>query len=159
MKSVKRSRYRTDKNSKKFWTSAVTLTLNIAIQSFHKTIWLIMMYHQTKFGCKRLCSSEVSLVGAATSIIFVATNTCLLWQNTSFVTTKIYLLQQTFCHKQATKVMSWQAYFCHNKHTFCCNKHNFVGAKDTTKLILVAAPVNDREDAAEWETAIFWLYS
>ena len=31
---------------------------NRAIQSFHKTIHLVMMYHQTKFSCKRISSSE-----------------------------------------------------------------------------------------------------
>ena len=30
---------------------------NRAIQSFHKTIHLMMMCHQTKFSCKRICSS------------------------------------------------------------------------------------------------------
>ena len=39
--------YRTDKCSIKFWTFAVTFILNTAIQSFHKTYWFIMMYHQT----------------------------------------------------------------------------------------------------------------
>ena len=31
---------------------------NRAIQSFHKTIQLIMMCHQTKFSCKRISSSD-----------------------------------------------------------------------------------------------------
>ena len=57
-----------------------------------------------------------SLAGAATSIIFVATKV-LLWQMTNmFVMTK-----HVFCRR-----------VCHNK--------SFV----TTKMILVAAPTNDR---------------
>ena len=40
-----------------FWTNTdiltfcVTLTLNTATKYFHKTLWLTMVYHQTKFGC------------------------------------------------------------------------------------------------------------
>ena len=29
-----------------------------AIQSFHKTLWLMVIYSKTKFGCKRIFSSE-----------------------------------------------------------------------------------------------------
>ena len=43
-----------------FETLAVTLTLNTAIKSFHKTLWLIKMHHQTKFGSKMISSSENS---------------------------------------------------------------------------------------------------
>ena len=31
---------------------------NTAIQSFHETIHLMMMYHHTKFSCKRISSSD-----------------------------------------------------------------------------------------------------
>ena len=37
---------------------AVTLTLNTAIQFLQKTLWLMIMYHQAKFGSKRISSSE-----------------------------------------------------------------------------------------------------
>ena len=37
---------------------AVTLTLKAVIQFFHRTLWLMMMYHQTKFGCQGINSSE-----------------------------------------------------------------------------------------------------
>ena len=37
---------RTDKQSVTFQPSAVTLTLNTTIQSLHKTLWLMMTYHQ-----------------------------------------------------------------------------------------------------------------
>ena len=42
----------------KFWTFAVSLTLNTAIQYFHWTLWLTMICHHTEFGCKRIISSE-----------------------------------------------------------------------------------------------------
>ena len=52
-------RYPQDKHSLTFWTLAVTLTLNTGIQFSHKTLWLTMMYHQTKLGCQRISSSEI----------------------------------------------------------------------------------------------------
>ena len=42
----------------KILTLAVTLTLKTTINSFDKTLRLIMLYHQTKFGCKAISSSE-----------------------------------------------------------------------------------------------------
>ena len=39
-------------------TFAVSLTLNTAIQVFHRTLWLMMLYYQTKFGCKPTNSLE-----------------------------------------------------------------------------------------------------
>ena len=53
-----------DEHSLKFWTFSVdhfALAYNRAIQSFHKTIQLMMMCHQTKFSCKRIRSSEDTL--------------------------------------------------------------------------------------------------
>ena len=41
-----------------FWHFAVTLTLNTATQFLHKTLWPIILYYQTKFGSKRISSSE-----------------------------------------------------------------------------------------------------
>ena len=41
-----------------FLTFAVTLTLNVVIQFFHRTLWLMMLYYQTKFGCKSTSSVE-----------------------------------------------------------------------------------------------------
>ena len=35
-----------------FWSFAVTLALNTANQFLHKTLWLMMTYHETKSGCK-----------------------------------------------------------------------------------------------------------
>ena len=51
-------RYRTDKHSIKIWTSALTLTLNTAIQHFHETLQLRMMCHQIEFDSKRISSSD-----------------------------------------------------------------------------------------------------
>ena len=34
------------------------LTLNTVIQFFHRTLWLMMLYYQTKFGCKPTSSLE-----------------------------------------------------------------------------------------------------
>ena len=41
-----------------FWTFAATLTFNTVIFFSHKTLWLMMMYHQAKLGCQRICRSE-----------------------------------------------------------------------------------------------------
>ena len=68
---------------------------------------------------------------------------------------------QKFCHDKnmfvMTKVLLQQAYFCRDKSCVlsrqtrvCCDKHVFVVTKlllfVTTKIILVAAPANDRGD-------------
>ena len=47
-----------DKHLMQFWTSAVNMTLKAAKQSFHKKLQFMMMYHETKFGCKRIGSSQ-----------------------------------------------------------------------------------------------------
>ena len=39
-------------------TFTVTLTLNAIIQYFHKTLWLMMKYHNIMFGCQGINSSE-----------------------------------------------------------------------------------------------------
>ena len=36
----------------------MTLTLNVVIHFFHRTLWLLMMYHQTKIGCHGINSSD-----------------------------------------------------------------------------------------------------
>ena len=54
---------------------------------------------------------------------------CLSWQNTSFVMTKVLLPQQNFC---CNKII-----FVATKHI--CSDKTFI----TTKMILVAAPTND----------------
>ena len=47
-----------DKQSLTFRNFAVTLTLNTIIQFLHKTLWLMIMYHQNKFYSKRISNSE-----------------------------------------------------------------------------------------------------
>ena len=37
---------------------AVTLTLNAVIPFFNRTLWLMILYYKTKFGCKLTCSLE-----------------------------------------------------------------------------------------------------
>ena len=58
--------------------------------------------------------------------VFAATNTCLLRQNTSFVATKLCLSRQKYVH-------AFFIFLSGNKHTFVA-----------TKMILIAAPANDR---------------
>ena len=50
-------KYRIIKDSMKFWTFTLSLTLTTAIQSLHKILQLMMMYHLIQFGCKRISSS------------------------------------------------------------------------------------------------------
>ena len=76
----------------------------------------VLQVKQTSLTEYDQTSLPVSLVGTATSIIFVMTNTWLLRQNTSFVATNI-------CHGKhnlswQTKVSSRQAYFCPDKTNF-----------------------------------------
>ena len=51
-------KYNLDKHSLTYWTFAVTLTLNVVIQFFHRTLQLLMLYYQTKRGCKWASSLE-----------------------------------------------------------------------------------------------------
>ena len=41
---------------------SVTLTLNTTIQLLNTTLWLAIMYYQTKFGSKRISSSKDTVV-------------------------------------------------------------------------------------------------
>ena len=49
-------RYWSDKDNWNFTT--VTVTLSTAIQYFHWTLWLTLIYHQSKCGCIKISSSE-----------------------------------------------------------------------------------------------------
>ena len=66
----------------------------------------------------------LSFARAATSILFVATNTCLPRQNTSFVATKYACRAKRF-------VTSWQACFCRDKRhvLYACPDKTFVATK------------------------------
>ena len=109
-----------------------------------------------------------SLPGAATSIVFVATKTCLLRQNTflsrqntsfaatdicfsgpvflsrqnSFCSDRYVLSRQNVCRDKtfvaANIILSRQAYFL-SRQTRVCRDKRFVA----TKMILLAAPAND----------------
>ena len=62
-----------------FWTFAVTFILNTAIQYFHWTLWLMVIYHQTK---KRILSSE-AIAETVTSWSYVSPH-CDLDDSTPF---------------------------------------------------------------------------
>ena len=47
-----------DKYSLTFLTFGVTLTLSAVIQFFRRTLWLIMLYYHSEFGCNRTSSLE-----------------------------------------------------------------------------------------------------
>ena len=75
--------------------------------------------------CCQSCSWTLSLVGAATSVIFVVTK-ALSWQNfccdkLTFAATNTCLLWQN------TRLLSWQKYACHDRTVR--DKHMFVMTK------------------------------
>ena len=109
----------------------------------------------------------LSLAGATTSIIFVATKHVLCRDKSMLAATKP-LWRQNSC-------LSWQK-FCRDKHTFVATKDFFVATKDffvatklvSTKMILVAARANDSMRLWMSNTALYtarfqhspkWLYS
>ena len=51
-------KYHQNKHSLTFWPFAVTLTLNTVISFSHRALWLMMLYYQTKSGCKGTSSLE-----------------------------------------------------------------------------------------------------
>ena len=57
---------------------------NTAIQSFYKTIQLMMMWHQTKFSCKRISSSENILKSHILNILSFTVTLTLKTANQSF---------------------------------------------------------------------------
>ena len=98
-------------------------------------------------SCVYDSTTVLSLVGAATSIIFVVTNTCchdktrlLLQQkyacrDKAFVMTKLCLSQQIFVQYifvETNLILSWQAYFCCDKHMFVMTKHVFCRNENDT---------------------------
>ena len=123
-------------------------------------VWL----PNTWWGCCHC--GPVSLVGAATSITFVATklfwddhtNTCLSQQSTSFVMTKICLSQQNFCCNKhefvTTKVLLQQAYFCCNKRCVLLWQTCFVVTNMCLSCLLWQLFCHDKYDtcgcAGQW---------
>ena len=76
--------------------------------------------------CRKM-RAKLSLAGTSTSIIFVATNTCLSRQNTSFVPTKVCLSRQNYVCRDKSFVAI--KIFCRDKHVtkFCRDKNNTCG--------------------------------
>ena len=93
--------------------------------------WLCGIWVTLHFYCCVTCLikwCKLSLAGAATGIVFVVTNTntCLSWQNTYFVMTKVGLSRQAYfcCEKHVswqTHLLSWQKYACRNKPSITTN--------------------------------------
>ena len=95
-------RYCPDEHSLECWTSSVTLTFTTrAIQSFHKTIHLMMMCHQTKFSCKRISSSDNILKKAYFDYIIL---NCAFDLDDS----KPIFLKDNLAHNDASPYQVWQ---------------------------------------------------
>ena len=75
---------------------------NRAIQSFHKTIHLMMMYHQTKFSCKKISSSDHMLKSDILIILSLTVTLTLKTANQSFRKT-IWLIMMHHHTKFGTK--------------------------------------------------------
>ena len=61
-------RYSSQSNNLIICALAVTLTLKAIIHIFHKTLWPMITYHRTKFGCQRISSSEDIVVSVCTFV-------------------------------------------------------------------------------------------
>ena len=114
--------------------------------------------HDITVVVTNMCLSWHSFVATkvvATSILL--SNTCLSWQNMSFVMTKVCLLwHNSCCDKHAfvvTNIVLLHQKLCHDKHTVVTPKELF--CHDTlvsvatnvfvaTKMILAASPAKDR---------------
>ena len=81
----------------------MTLTLNTAIQYFQWTLWF-MIYHQTKFGCKRIISSEDR----------VKTITFGLKKPRSVILT-LKITSQVFAPHRGPMMMHHHIYFCYKR--------------------------------------------
>ena len=103
---------------------------------------------QQAYSChdKRVCCNKLTFV----MLTFVMTKEDFCHDKLVFVMTNTFvkrLLQQKFCHNKHTFVMTKEA-FCHDKHVFVMT-NTFV----MTKMILVAAPTNDRERVRQMGTS------
>ena len=118
------TRYRPDELSLEFWTSSVTLTVTTTVQSnfFHKTIHLMMMYHQTKFSCKRISSSDNI---PKSHILIVLSLTVIL----TLTTTE----QSNFFHKTIHLMI-----MCHQTK-FSCNKISSSSNILTSHIVIIVA--------------------
>ena len=134
--------------------------------------WTSSPQKQYSLYCVGVTITAISLVGAATIMIFVATkvlscpkfchNKCIFVitkhifcrNKNTLVTTKLWSQQQTnICRNKhnfvTTKLWSQQAYFCRDKHAWFSEKRImfFVTTFIMTKMILVKAPANDSAKA------------
>ena len=69
----------------------------------------------------------LSLAGAATSIIFVATNMCLPRQSSSFAAIKVCLSRQNYVCRDKRLLRSKRVFF--SLQNLCLDKHTFVATK------------------------------
>ena len=87
---------------------------------YSSQVWQIIVENNTVFVhggnlfCFCFAASRVSLAGAATSIIFVATKHVFCRYKSMFVATKVCLSRQNYVFV-TTNVLSRQAYFCRDK--------------------------------------------
>ena len=107
-------------------------------------------------GCPVDLGWLLSLAGATTSIIFVATKVVLLQQkyacrDKTFVAKKLCLSRQIFFHDNI--ILSRQAYFCRDKRRVLSWEKTCLVA---TKMIQVAAPANDTPRLIIPPTALGW---
>ena len=124
------------------WTTSVLRFPSHLNEMHSERDWLIKMYFSTvkiisTEADSHICrcystNNNLSLAGAATSIIFVATNR-------SFVATKVCFSRQNFCHDKIMYVatnhlsrqisnicLSRQAYFCRDKRRVSLDKSMLV---------------------------------
>ena len=90
-----------DKQSLTFCYFAVTLTLNTAIQFLHKTLWLMIMYHQTTF-CRK--GSAIQKIQQKLSYFDHKSRCCDL----DLEHNKQFFLHDTPAHYNASQYPVWQ---------------------------------------------------
>ena len=101
----------------KFWTFTVTYDPSLwAEQMFSKTLWLMMTYHQTKFGWKKISSFE----DITETIIFQLNEPCLWswpWREQHMFFCMIIWLMVVHHHtKHGYNTVLWFRKYCLAKH-------------------------------------------
>ena len=142
--AVRFERYHPGKHTLTFWITAVTLTINALIHIFHRTLWLMMQYDQTKFGCKW-----------TSSLVDIVRNSHILIIYTLAVTLTLKIVNQFFHMKHRLTVWTFAVTLTLNAvipffHTtlrlMMLHYQTKLGCKLTSSL----------EDTTE--RATFWLY-
>ena len=129
--------------------------------------WICFLIRAARFGSASLTKFEIiwsilSLAGAATSIIFVATNMCSR-QCSSFVAIKVCLPRQNYvCRDKcfvaiktcffATKPLSRQAYFCGDKRRVLSRQTRV----SRVKIMLVATKLLSRQNYVSRDKCLLW---